>query len=270
MFLILKALCSPTHSFTLHIFDSPSTSSHLLFFLYQLYSFLHVFLCTWRTKHPTKHKASSCLQHLLQSEAYGNFFFSLIIAIVYSVMLLLPRPISWTEKRRKNFSMLQSIILMTFLPRWRERQREREGEFSVFLLPALSTLGSTIQSKLNKVIRSVWGCFPRAEPFRIFCSFSNAEMLSSIAWFLQTMLCNVHLICIYNTALQEVTIIQTKPDNISMLISLCHFPFSSFSGPKELIFLENNLFLYCYEQLMEFFLTPRRLCLSSVKCFVTF
>lgn len=159
---------------------------------------------------------------------------------------------------------------MTFLPRGKERRRK--GEFSVFLLSALSTLGSTIQSKLNKVIRSVWGGFPRAEPFRIFCSFLNAEMLSNhvIAWFLQTMLCNVHLICIYNTALQQVMIIQTKRGNISMLISLSHFPFFSyFSGAKTLFFLENILFLYCYQQSMEFFSTLRRLYLSSFKCFVT-
>lgn len=55
------------------------------------------------------------------------------------------------------------------------------GEFSVFLLPALSTLGSTIQSKLNEVIRSLQVSFPRAEPFEIFCSFLNAEMLASTA-----------------------------------------------------------------------------------------
>lgn len=70
-----KLLCSLTHSFTLYIFYSPTTSSHLPFLLFQLSPFLYVFLCTWRAKHPTKHKPSSCLQHLLQSEDYGNFFF---------------------------------------------------------------------------------------------------------------------------------------------------------------------------------------------------
>lgn len=119
---------------------------------------------------------------------------------LHSVMHLLPTPVSWTGTHSKmGVFMVQIIILMTFLPRGK-RDRGREGEISVFLLPALSTLGSTIQSELNEVIRSVWGSFPRAEPFGIFCSFLNAEMLSTIAQFLQTMLCNAHLICVYDTA----------------------------------------------------------------------
>lgn len=125
------------------------------------------------------------------------------------------------DRQQDCFFMIQSIILMTFLPRGRDRGRE--GEFSVFLLPALSTLGSTIQSKLNEVIRSVWGSFPRAEPFGIFCSFLNGEMLSNIARFLQTALCNAHLICICNTALQQVMIIQTKPGDISMCLLFSFF-----------------------------------------------
>lgn len=218
-------------------FLQPNYLSHLPFLLFQLSPFLYVFLCTWRTKHPTKHKPSSCVQHLLQSEHYGNFFFSLIFswiaAALRSVMHLLPRTISWTETNSRNIFMIQSTILMTFLP------RGREGEFSVFLLPALSTLGSTIQSKLNKVIRSVWGGFPRAEPFRIFCSFLNAEMLSNIACFLQTILCNAHLICIYNTALQQVMIIEIEPGDTSTPISLSHFNFSLiFQEPKNLFFLK--------------------------------
>lgn len=85
----------------------------------------------------------------------------------------------------------------------------------------------------------MWGGFPRAEPSRIFYSFLNAEMLSNIAWFLQTLLCNVYLICIYNTALQQVTITQTKPGNISVPISLSRFPFSLIlQEPKNLFFLK--------------------------------
>lgn len=51
------------------------------------------------------------------------------------------------------------------------------------------------------------------------------------------MLCNVHLICIYNTALQQVMIIQTEPGDISMPIS---FPFSFFplKERKNLFFLK--------------------------------
>lgn len=105
VFFLLKAVCSLTRPSHYTFFDSPNTSSYLFFLLFQLSPFLYIFLCTWRTKHPTKNKSSSCLQHLFHSEDYGNFFFSWIIAALHSVMHLLPRPISWTETHSKNFFM---------------------------------------------------------------------------------------------------------------------------------------------------------------------
>lgn len=127
---LLKALCSLTHSFTVHIFWQPK---HFLPPSLSPVSALPFSICFPST--PTKTKPSSCLQHLLQSEDYGNFSFSWIIAALHSVMHLLPRPISWTETHSENFFYVQSIILMTFLPRGGERQREKGR---IFCFPASS------------------------------------------------------------------------------------------------------------------------------------
>lgn len=83
----------------------------------------YVFLCTWRTKHLTKHKPSSFLQHLLQSEDYGNSFFSWIIAALHSILHLLPRPISCTETRSKK-----CFCDTKHHPNDISSQREREAE----------------------------------------------------------------------------------------------------------------------------------------------